>query len=84
MIVVMKLGSQHTASDSPSPAKLALPITTSYAGATAPLAYLSAFVLVLMLGAGLAPSIVGWEVSCGFVRLSPPQRNIATRAQDDW
>ena len=32
---------------------LTLPITTSYAGAAAPLAYLVAFVLVLMLGAGL-------------------------------
>jgi amino acid transporter len=32
---------------------LTLPITTSYAGASAPLAYLLAFVLVLMLGVGL-------------------------------
>jgi amino acid transporter len=32
---------------------LTLPITTSYAGATAPLAYLVAFVVVLMLGVGL-------------------------------
>ena len=32
---------------------LTLPITASYAGATAPLAYLVAFVLVLMLGVGL-------------------------------
>ena len=32
---------------------LTLPITTSYAGAAAPLAYLLAFVLVLMLGVGL-------------------------------
>ena len=51
---------------------LTLPITTSYAGAAAPLAYLVAFVLVLMLGVGLTqlarhlPSAGGYYtyVSC--------------------
>src|SRR6516165_8878323 len=48
---VLMQGIGHTA---PATAiLLTLPITTSYAGATAPLAYLVAFVLVLMLGVGL-------------------------------
>src|SRR5262245_28781584 len=49
---VLMQGIGHTA---PATAiLLTLPITTSYAGTTSPLAYLLAFVLVLMLGVGLA------------------------------
>ncbi len=49
---VLMQGIGHTA---PATAiLLTLPITTSYAGAAAPLAYLLAFLLVLMLGVGVA------------------------------
>src|SRR5215470_5101616 len=48
---VLMQGIGHTA---PATAiLLTLPITTTYAGAAAPLAYLLAFLLVLMLGVGL-------------------------------